>query len=71
MPNSHGVSRAYTRALLQEHQRTHRAFRESPNEYEELKLERQRAREEDGQAQVSAFRAGGKDPGTRKEDALV
>jgi vacuolar-type H+-ATPase subunit I/STV1 len=57
--------------LLAEHERTLRAFREGKAEYEALKLERQRAHNEDGKTRVAAYRAGKSDPGSKNEAKIV
>lgn len=57
--------------LVEEHEKTLRAFREGRAEYEALKLERQRARNADGKARVEAYRAGKSDPGPKSEGEVL
>ena len=57
--------------LLEEHEKTFRAYRETKRGFEELKLERTRAHHEDGKSRVQAYRAGKEDPGPKAEAEVV
>jgi hypothetical protein len=57
--------------LIEEHQKVLGAFRKNKAEYEQLELERQRARNKDGAARVAAYRSGETDPGAKNEGAVV
>jgi hypothetical protein len=57
--------------LIEEHQKVLSAFRQNKAEYEQLELERKRARNRDGVARVAAYRSGEKDPGAKHEAAVI
>jgi seryl-tRNA synthetase len=57
--------------LIEEHERTHKEFRQGKVEHERLEAELSAARKKDKQARVEAHRKGKADPGRKHEERVL